>query len=165
MLHVVSVCIPCCMLLRVIGESLKPVKLLAPCKRTQHCWKLLRPFARRFKFLCFVFSMQVMWWKLRKLFLSNFALFTTIPTHNLGKDKWSNSPEGSFGKTKHTSWGLLNGAIVPQNFFLNSWSLCNPQHFSRCHNTWKWIRQKNMKKLDKTQTQISLTSWRYNICC
>ena len=35
-----------CMLLRVVAQSLKPVKLLAPCKRTQYCWELLRPFAR-----------------------------------------------------------------------------------------------------------------------
>ena len=31
--------VACCwMLLRVVAQSLKPVKLLAPCKRTQHCW-------------------------------------------------------------------------------------------------------------------------------
>ena len=36
----------CCMLLRVVMQSLKPVKILAPCKRAQHCWELLRPFAR-----------------------------------------------------------------------------------------------------------------------
>ena len=40
-------CTPSCMLLRVVGQSLKPVILLAPCKRTQHCWELLRQFARR----------------------------------------------------------------------------------------------------------------------
>ena len=34
MLHVASVCTPYCML----AQSLKPVILLAPCKRTQHCW-------------------------------------------------------------------------------------------------------------------------------
>ena len=28
----------CWMLLRVVAESLKQVKLFAPCKRTQHCW-------------------------------------------------------------------------------------------------------------------------------
>ena len=33
------------MLLRVVAQSLKPVILLAPSKRTQHCWELLRPFA------------------------------------------------------------------------------------------------------------------------
>ena len=33
-------------LLHVVTQSLKPVKLLAPCKRTQHCWELLHPFAR-----------------------------------------------------------------------------------------------------------------------
>ena len=39
--------VACCwMLLRVAAQSLKPVKLLAPCKRTRHCWELLRPFAR-----------------------------------------------------------------------------------------------------------------------
>ena len=38
MLHVASVCTPSCMLLDVVAQSLKPVKLFAPCKRTQHCW-------------------------------------------------------------------------------------------------------------------------------
>ena len=28
----------CCMLLDVVAQSLKPVKLLPSCKRTQHCW-------------------------------------------------------------------------------------------------------------------------------
>ena len=28
----------CWMLLRVVGQSLKPVKLLAPCKRAHFCW-------------------------------------------------------------------------------------------------------------------------------
>ena len=37
MLHVASVCTPCCMLLNVVGQSLKPVKLLAPGKRTKYC--------------------------------------------------------------------------------------------------------------------------------
>ena len=32
----------------VVAQSLKPVRLLAPFKRTQHCLKLLRPFARSF---------------------------------------------------------------------------------------------------------------------
>ena len=32
MLHVASVCTPCCMLLGVVAQSLKPVKLLATCK-------------------------------------------------------------------------------------------------------------------------------------
>ena len=61
----------CCDLLRpfawnhnniIIAYSLKPVKLLDPCKRTQHCWPttpnnvgscqhLLRPFAWAFKAL------------------------------------------------------------------------------------------------------------------
>ena len=35
MLHVSSVCTPCCMLLRVVARSL-----------AQQCWELLRPFAR-----------------------------------------------------------------------------------------------------------------------
>jgi len=31
--------VACCwMLLRVVAQSLKPVKLFAPCKRTQRCW-------------------------------------------------------------------------------------------------------------------------------
>ena len=31
--------VACCwMLLRVVAQSLKPVKLFATCKRTQHCW-------------------------------------------------------------------------------------------------------------------------------
>ena len=38
--------VACCwMLLRVVAQSLKPVVLLAPSKRTQHCWELLRVFA------------------------------------------------------------------------------------------------------------------------
>ena len=37
MLHVASVCTPCSMLLNVVGQSLKPVKLLAPGKRTKYC--------------------------------------------------------------------------------------------------------------------------------
>ena len=37
----------CCVLLGVVAQSLKPpVKLLTPCKGTQHCWELLRPFSR-----------------------------------------------------------------------------------------------------------------------
>ena len=36
----------CCMLLGVAAESLKPVKLLATCKRTQQLPTMLRPFAR-----------------------------------------------------------------------------------------------------------------------
>ena len=44
--------VACCwMLLRVVAQSLKPVKLLAPCKRTQHRWELLRPFARSLIYL------------------------------------------------------------------------------------------------------------------
>ena len=39
----------CCVLLGVVAERLKPVKRLAPCKRSQHCWELLSPFARSFK--------------------------------------------------------------------------------------------------------------------
>ena len=35
MLHVASVCTPCCMLLLFVARSLKPVKLLATLKRTQ----------------------------------------------------------------------------------------------------------------------------------
>ena len=38
MLHVASACTPCCVLLEVVVQSLIPVKLLAPSKRTQHCW-------------------------------------------------------------------------------------------------------------------------------
>ena len=37
---------PCCMLLRVVAQNLKPVKLLATCKRTQQLPAMLRPFAR-----------------------------------------------------------------------------------------------------------------------
>ena len=54
MLHVVFVRTPYCMLLRVVAQSLKPVKLLAMCQRTQQLptllgqqyWELLRPFER-----------------------------------------------------------------------------------------------------------------------
>ena len=42
MLHVASVCIPCCMLLDVVARCCAKfetaVKLLAPCKWSQHCW-------------------------------------------------------------------------------------------------------------------------------
>ena len=45
LLHVVACCCVllhivacCCMLLDVVAQSLKLVKLLAPCKRVQHCW-------------------------------------------------------------------------------------------------------------------------------
>ena len=52
-LNVASVCTPCWVLLRVVAQSLKPIGLLATCKRTQQlptslgqkCWELLRPFA------------------------------------------------------------------------------------------------------------------------
>ena len=57
MLHVASVCTPCCMLLDVVacccakfetGQTFSPVQtdatLLA--YNSQHCWELLRPFAR-----------------------------------------------------------------------------------------------------------------------
>ena len=47
-LHVVSVCTPCCVLLRVVAQSLKPVKLLPTCKRTQQLPTMLSPFARGF---------------------------------------------------------------------------------------------------------------------
>ena len=48
MLHVASVCTPCGMLLRVVAQSLKPVKRLATFKGTvQQCWELLHPFALR----------------------------------------------------------------------------------------------------------------------
>ena len=47
----------CCVLLGVVAQSLKPVKRLATCKRTQQlttllgqqCWELLRPFTPGFK--------------------------------------------------------------------------------------------------------------------
>ena len=50
----------CCMFFKVVTQSLKSVKRLAPCKRTtqnlqkllgQQCWELLRTFARSFKIL------------------------------------------------------------------------------------------------------------------
>ena len=41
MLHVASVCTPCCMLLLFVAQSLKPVKLLATLKRTQQFPALL----------------------------------------------------------------------------------------------------------------------------
>ena len=47
MLHFASVCTPCCVLLGVVAQSLKPpVKRLALCKGTQHCWEMLRPLSR-----------------------------------------------------------------------------------------------------------------------
>ena len=47
-IRVASVCTPCCMLLGVVATSLKPIKLLATCKRTQQLPTMLRPFARGF---------------------------------------------------------------------------------------------------------------------
>ena len=35
--------------LHVVAQSLKPDKILAPYKRTQYCWELLRPFVRSLK--------------------------------------------------------------------------------------------------------------------
>ena len=53
MLHVASVCTPCCMLLdvilRAVAQSLKPVKLFSqqlPTLLAQQSWELLRRFAR-----------------------------------------------------------------------------------------------------------------------
>ena len=53
MLHVASACAPRCMLLRVVAQCLKPVKLLCylqtdtttPNIVGQQCWELLRPLA------------------------------------------------------------------------------------------------------------------------
>ena len=47
MLHVASSCTPCWVLLEVVVQSLIPVKLLAPSKRTQHCWATMH--VRTFK--------------------------------------------------------------------------------------------------------------------
>ena len=41
LLYVASLCTPCCMLFGVAAQSLKPVKLLATCKRTQQLTTLL----------------------------------------------------------------------------------------------------------------------------
>ena len=49
MLHVASVCTPCCMLLDVVAQRLKPVKLLATHKRTQQLPTVLHPFAHGLK--------------------------------------------------------------------------------------------------------------------
>ena len=59
MLHVASVCTPCCMLLDVVacccvkfetGQTFSPVQTGATmlASKSQHCWELLRPFARSF---------------------------------------------------------------------------------------------------------------------
>ena len=41
----------CCALLGVLSQCLKLVKLLAPCKPTQHCWpRFVRPFALSYRF-------------------------------------------------------------------------------------------------------------------
>ena len=56
-------------MLALVAYSLKPVKLLGPCKRTQHFWPktpnntqqccdLLRPFAWTFRFLCITLEKQ-----------------------------------------------------------------------------------------------------------
>ena len=48
MLEVVSVCIPCCMLLRVVAQRLKSVKLFSyvqTLNNVRRCWPtMLRPF-------------------------------------------------------------------------------------------------------------------------
>ena len=68
LLHVVAYC---CMLLGVAAQSLKPVKLLATCKRTQQlptllgqpCSELLRPFSRSFRlYWCEVSSSRTVNW-------------------------------------------------------------------------------------------------------
>ena len=49
----------CCLLLGVVAQKFKTVKLFGKCKRTQQllkllaqkCWELLRPFARSVKYL------------------------------------------------------------------------------------------------------------------
>ena len=42
--------VPCCVRLPTLfAQSLKLVNLLAPCKRTQHCWELLGLFASSFR--------------------------------------------------------------------------------------------------------------------
>ena len=49
MVHAASFAQPvacCCVLLGVLAQSFKPVKLSAPSKRAQHCWELLHPFVR-----------------------------------------------------------------------------------------------------------------------
>ena len=60
MLRLFALPVACsCVSLGVVAQSLKPVKRLAACKRTQQlptllaqqCWELLRPFARRFRAL------------------------------------------------------------------------------------------------------------------
>ena len=71
-LHIVSFCLPCCMLLGVVAQSLKPVKLLAKCDNSQQCctglfhlfvfpwvkqkirdWISFYPFSLLFPFLVF----------------------------------------------------------------------------------------------------------------
>ena len=47
----VTCCVRLHTLLRVFVQSLKQVKLLAPCKRAQHCWELLRQFSCSSKIL------------------------------------------------------------------------------------------------------------------
>ena len=77
--------VACCwMLLRVVAQSLKPVKLLAPCKRTQHCWLTtpnMRLFARSltlesgFKKM-FSFGLNDFVWKSR--FVQKYMQFKNI---------------------------------------------------------------------------------------
>ena len=47
----VTCCVRLHTLLRLFVQSLKQVKLLAPCKRAQHCWELLRQFSCSSKIL------------------------------------------------------------------------------------------------------------------
>ena len=70
---VASVCMEpqqCWHLLAFVAYSLKPVKLLGPCKRTQHCWPttrnnvgswwpLLRPFAWAFTIVVYTYYLSL----------------------------------------------------------------------------------------------------------
>ena len=73
MLHVASVCTPCCMLLDVVacccakfetGQTFSPVQtdatLLA--YNSQHCWELLHPFARSLNRQNNCFASTPGWW-------------------------------------------------------------------------------------------------------
>ena len=67
MLHVASVCTPRCLLLGVVAQSLKPVKLLATCKRTQHCWPTTSNIVGCYMLGPFAHPVACCWMLLRKV--------------------------------------------------------------------------------------------------
>ena len=110
MLRVVSVSTPCRMLLIVVAQGLKPVKLLAPCKRTQHLLannsqhfrEFLRPFACSFSFrISSCRQGQLLLIVHYSLIQSNVFLFLPIPRRSDESDQtpFENHPSATHIKT------------------------------------------------------------------